>query len=88
MSVSKTTWPVLKSHLKGVVTVSEEEMVKAMRLVWERMKLVIEPGAACSVAAVLSDQFKALVGPEVKKVGVVLCGGNVDLDHLPWVKAT
>ena len=86
MSVCNIPWPILKSHLEGVVTVSEEEMVTAMRLVWERMKLVIEPGAACSVAAVLSNQFKALVGPEVKRVGVVLCGGNVDLDHLPWIK--
>ena len=53
--------------------------------VWERMKLVIEPGAACTVAAVLSPKFKELAGPDVQKVGVVLCGGNVDLDKLPWV---
>ena len=50
------------------------------------MKLVIEPGAACSVAAVLTQQFHELAGPDVKKVGVVLCGGNVDLDKLPWMK--
>ncbi len=54
--------------------------------VWERMKVVIEPAAACSVAAVLSDKFKAKAGPDVKRVGVVLCGGNLDLDNIPWIK--
>ena len=49
------------------------------------MKLVIEPAAACSVAVVLTQQFQEMVGPDVKKVGVVLCGGNTDLDKLPWV---
>ena len=53
--------------------------------VFERMKLVIEPAAACSVAAVLNQQFREMVGPDVKKVGVVLCGGNTDLDKLPWL---
>ncbi len=50
------------------------------------MKVVIEPSAACTVAAVLSDKFKAKAGPDVKRVGVVLCGGNLDLDNIPWIK--
>ena len=50
------------------------------------MKLVIEPAAACAVAAVLSQQFCEIAGPDVKKVGVVLCGGNTDLDKLPWTR--
>ena len=49
------------------------------------MKLVIEPAAACSLAVVLNQQFREMVGPDVKKVGVVLCGGNTDLDKLPWI---
>ncbi len=49
------------------------------------MKLIIEPGAACTVAAVLSPKFKEVVGPDVQKVCVVLCGGNVDLNKLPWL---
>ena len=53
--------------------------------VWERMKITVEPTAACAVAAVLSPKFKELAGPDVKRVGVVLCGGNVDLDNLPWM---
>ena len=53
-----------------------------MKLVWERMKLVIEPSAAVGVAAILSDEFKSI--SNIKRVGVVLCGGNVDLKDLPW----
>ena len=48
--------------------------------------MIIEPAAACTVAAVLSDKFREEVGPDVKRVGVVLCGGNVDLDNIPWIK--
>ena len=48
------------------------------------MKLVVEPAAACSVAAVLNHQFREMAGPNVKKVGIVLCGGNTDLNKLPW----
>ena len=61
---------------------SEEESVASMRLVWSRMKLVIEPSAAVAVAAVLTEEFRALDG--LARVGVVRSGGNVDLDHLPW----
>ena len=54
--------------------------------VWERLKLVIEPSAAVAVAAVLSPQFGEVVGSLGQlKVGVVLCGGNMNLDHLPWM---
>jgi hypothetical protein len=53
--------------------------------VWERMNITVETSSACAVAAVLSPQFKELAGPDVKRVGVVLCGGNVDLDNLPWI---
>ena len=61
-------------------------MVFVSSQVWERMKLVIEPSAACPLAVVLSQQFEKTVGAEVKKVGVVFSGGNVDLNHLPWIK--
>ncbi len=50
------------------------------------MKITVEPGAACTVAAVLSPKFKELAGPKVKRVGVVLCGGNMDLNTLPWIQ--
>lgn len=81
-SLGTLTWPILQNHLESVVTVDDEEIVRAMRLVWERAKLVIEPSAAVAVAAVLTEQFRQLTG--LSRVGVVLSGGNVDLDHLPW----
>lgn len=76
------TWPIVRDHVERVITVSDEEIIAAMRLVWERMKLVIEPSAAVGVAVALSDDFRSM--PGMQRIGVVLCGGNVDLDHLPW----
>jgi threonine dehydratase len=81
-SLGELTWPILRDHVERVVTVSEEEIVRAMRLAWERAKLLIEPSAAVPVAAVLGDEFRALAG--IERVGVVLSGGNVNLDKLPW----
>ena len=78
------TWPVIRDSVTDVITVTEEEIISAMRLVWERMKLLIEPSAAVGVAAVLCEKFKSLPAHEIKNVGVILCGGNVDLDNLPW----
>ena len=81
-SMGELTWPIIRDYVERVVTVSEEEIVAAMRLAWERAKLLIEPSAAVAVAAVLSDTFRAIEG--IDRVGVVLSGGNVDLDCLPW----
>jgi threonine dehydratase len=81
-SLGPLTFAVLSQHLERIVTVTEPEIVAAMRLFWERVKLIIEPSAAVAVAAVLSDEFRAL--PGMQKVGVILSGGNVDLDRLPW----
>ncbi len=81
-SMGELTWPIIRDHVERVITVSEEEIVAAMRLAWERAKLLIEPSAAVAVAAVLSDTFRATEG--IDRVGVVLSGGNVDLDCLPW----
>ncbi len=81
-SLGDLTWPILRDHVERVVTVPEEEIVSAMRLAWERAKLLIEPSAAVAVAAVLSGEFRTLA--RVNRVGVVLSGGNVNLDDLPW----
>jgi len=64
-----------------IVTVSEEAIIAAMRTVWETMKIVIEPSAAVPYAAIA--QCKINIGG--KRVGIVLTGGNVDLDALPWM---
>jgi threonine dehydratase len=81
-SLGELTWPIIRDHVERVVTVSEEEIVAAMRLAWERAKLLIEPSAAVAVAAVLAEEFRAVEG--IDRVGVVLSGGNADLDNLPW----
>lgn len=81
-SLGDLTWPVVRDLVERVITVSEEQIVEAMRLVWERAKLLIEPSAAVPVAAVLHPEFQALT--DLHHVGIVLSGGNVDLENLPW----
>jgi threonine dehydratase len=70
------TFPIIKENVERVITVSDAEIVSAMRLIWERMKIIIEPSAAVTFAAVLKDKasFKG------KKVGIIFSGGNVDLE--------
>ena len=72
----------MRDLVDQVITVSEEEIASAMRTVYERMKLVIEPSAGVSVAVLLCEEFKKLEG--IQNVGVVLCGGNVDVTKLPF----
>jgi threonine dehydratase len=62
------------------VRVDDAAMPRAMRLVWERMKLVVEPSAAVAVVALL----EAAVETRDQRIGVILSGGNIDLDRLPW----
>ncbi|TVQ52458.1 MAG: pyridoxal-phosphate dependent enzyme [Phycisphaerales bacterium] len=82
-SLSERTWEIIRDHVERVITVTDPEIIDAIRLVFERMKLVIEPSAAVGVAVALHESFRALDG--IKRVGVILCGGNVDLDRLPWM---
>jgi threonine dehydratase/serine racemase len=84
-SMGELTWPVIRDRVEQVITVREDEIVTAMRLLWERAKLVVEPSGAVPLAAALSDEFRSLTG--LKRVGVVLSGGNTNLDHLPWQHA-
>jgi threonine dehydratase len=81
-SLGDLTWPIVRDRVERVITVTEEEIVAAMRLLWERAKLLVEPSSAVAFAAVLTEDFRSL--PGLRRVGIVLSGGNVDLDHLPW----
>lgn len=74
------TFPIIREHAAGIITVGEASIVDAMRLVWERLKLVVEPSAAVAVAALLGqpEEFQG------RRVGIILSGGNVDPDKLPW----
>ena len=79
-SLSNRTFRILSDRLEGILTVNEETIVRAMRLLWERMKLVVEPSGAVPLAAVLEhpENFAD------RRVGLIISGGNVDLDNLPW----
>ena len=81
-SLGEYTWNILKDHLEAIYTVTDDEVINAMRLVWERMKIIIEPSSATAVAVALKSEFKALEGLE--KVGIILTGGNVELSKLPF----
>ena len=81
-SLGEYTWEILKDHLEAIYTVTDDEVINAMRLVWERMKIIIEPSCATPVAAVLKPEFKALEG--IEKVGIILTGGNIELSKLPF----
>jgi len=79
-SLGELTFAVIRRLVERILTVEEEAIVAAMRLAWERLKLVIEPSSAVPLAVVLGH-------PEVfagRRVGLILSGGNVDFDHLPW----
>jgi threonine dehydratase/serine racemase len=82
-SLGELTWPVIRDVVEEVITAREDEILAAMRLAWERAKLLIEPSSAVAVAVALTPAFRALSG--IQRVGVILSGGNVDLDHLPWL---
>lgn len=78
-SLGALTWPVVRDLVDQVATVTEDEIVAAMRLSWERAKQLVEPSAAVALAVAMGP---ALGG--ARRVGVVLSGGNVDLERLPW----
>ena len=79
-SIGPLTFPIIQSRVEQIVTVSETGIIETMKFVWERTKIVIEPSAAVAVA-VLWERKIDLSG---LKVGVILSGGNVDLEKLPW----
>ena len=79
-NVGERTFPIIQRYVDDIVTVSEEAIVSAMRTIWETMKIVIEPSAALPYAAIV----ERVIDVNGKRVGIILTGGNVDLDALPW----
>ncbi len=79
-SLGELTFSIIKKGVTEVICVRENEIISAMRLIWERMKIVVEPSSAVALAALIKERplFKS------KKVGIILSGGNVDLDQLPF----
>ena len=79
-SLEKITFPIIQERVEQIITVSESAIIESMKFVWERAKIVIEPSAAVAIG-VLWERKIDLSG---LKVGVILSGGNVDLEKLPW----
>ena len=80
-NVGTPNFPIIQRYVDDIVTVSEQAIITAMRTIWETMKIIIEPSAAVPYAAMLEQKID--IGG--KRVGIILTGGNVDLDALPWM---
>ncbi len=80
--LKELTWHFVQAHVTDILTASDPEIVDAMKLIWKRMKIVMEPSSAVPLATILKnpDRFRG------KRVGVIVTGGNVDLDRLPWMQ--
>ncbi len=74
------TFPIIQEKVSDILTVSEKDIISSMRLIWETMKIIVEPSCSITLAAILNNKniFKG------KKIGLILSGGNVDLGRLPW----
>jgi threonine dehydratase len=81
-SLGDKTFTIIRKYVDDIVTVTEQGIIDAMRLIWERMKIVVEPSAAVPLAAIVTQRLKV----SGKRVGIILSGGNVDLDKLPWLE--
>jgi threonine dehydratase len=79
-SLGSLTFPIILNNVDQIVTVSEASIVAAMRMIWERMKIISEPSSAVPLAAILENK----VDVKGQKVGIILSGGNVDLGRLPF----
>jgi len=79
-SLGTLTFPIILKYVDRILTVNDQYIVDAMRLIWERMKLIVEPSAAVTLAILIRNINFA----RDKKIGIILSGGNVDLDNLPW----
>lgn len=78
--LKENTWHYVQNHVTDILTASEEEIVEAMKLIWKRMKIVMEPSSAVPLATILKNK-ELFAG---QRIGVIITGGNVDLDKLPW----
>lgn len=79
-SLGERNFPIIQQHVTAILTVEEKDIIDAMKFFWERAKLIIEPSAATALAALFTNQILF----REKRVGIILSGGNVDLNQLPW----
>jgi len=82
-SLGTLTYPIIKKYVNDIITVSEGSIIKAMKLIWERMKIIVEPSSAVPFAAILENKSEF----QYKRVGIIISGGNVDLNKIPWLNS-
>ena len=82
-NVGARNFEIIRRYVDDIVTVSEENIIAAMRTLWETMKILVEPSAAVPYAALMENK----ISDRGKRIGIILTGGNVDLDALPWIVA-
>ena len=80
-SLGSLTFPIILDHVSDIVTVTEQGIINAMLLIWERMKIIVEPSSAVPFAAIMENKIDV----SGKKVGIIISGGNVELNNLPWI---
>jgi len=80
-SLGSLTFPIICEYVNEIMTVSEESIIQAMKLIWERMKIIIEPSSAVPLAAILENRKYF----ENKRIGIIFSGGNIDLNKIPWL---
>ena len=81
-SMGEITWPIIKSHVEDIIRVSDDEVLDAMTLIHQSFGMIVEPSGAISLAAVMKEEFRAKKG--LGSIGIILCGGNVDPENLPF----
>ena len=78
--VGSITFPIIQQFIDDILVVTESDIVNAMRLIWDVMKIIVEPSCSISLAAIIKNKDKF----SGKNVGLIMSGGNVDLNQIPW----
>ena len=78
--IGTITFPIIKDNVEGILTIKEQDIIDSMKLIWETMKIIVEPSCAITLAVIVKNK-RIFQG---KKVGLIISGGNVDLKNLPW----
>jgi len=74
------TFPIIQEYVQEIICVEENEIIEAMKLIWERLKIISEPSAAVALAALIKNKQAF----QNQNIGILISGGNVDLNHLPF----
>ena len=78
--IGTITFPIIQKYVDEIITLSEDEILDSMKMIWERLKIIVEPSCSISLAAIIKNKNKF----SGKNVGLIMSGGNVDLNQIPW----